>query len=139
MKRLALSVLFAGLLLLAAFAQVGFAQTQTSNQTAVQDAQSVSILRSSLSALMGGNALNDVTLTGSASRTAGSDDETGQATLKATALGQSRIDLTLTGGNRSESRDSSQGTPQGAWSVPNSSVQPIPQHNLMTEPTCSAA
>lgn len=103
-------------------------------QSAQQNAQAVSALQTSLASLVGSNSLSDITLTGTATRTAGSDNESGTAQLRATAIGQSRLDLSFPGGNRSEVRDSSQAPPVGQWLGPSGSVQTMAQHNLMTEP-----
>lgn len=102
--------------------------------TGSQDPQAVSILQKSLASLIGTTTVTDVTLTGTVNRTAGSDIESGTVILRATAVGQSRMDLTLPAGNRSEARDDSQSPPVGQWLAPGGSVQPIAQHNLLTEP-----
>jgi hypothetical protein len=51
---------------------------------AASDPQAVALIQKALAALTGGAPVTDVTLTGTARRIAGSDDETGTATLKAT-------------------------------------------------------
>src|ERR1039457_4636547 len=68
----------------------------------VSDPQAVSLLQKSLAAQVGAVQVADVTLAGTARRIAGSDDETGTATLKATGVGDSRMDLSFPSGNRSE-------------------------------------
>jgi hypothetical protein len=80
-----------------------------------RDAQALALLQRSAALLSGGTNVNDVTLTGTANWTAGSDDEDGSATLKTTAIGQGRVDLSLTGGQRSEVMDLSQTPPTGGW------------------------
>lgn len=120
------------LIFAASLAQNSYAQ----QSIAPRDPQAVVILRTSLAKQMGGGSFSDVTLTGTVTRTAGSDQETGQATLRATALGQSRIDMTLPGGNRSEVRDSSEVQPTGGWMGPTGVAYPMAFHNLMTEPAC---
>src|SRR6266851_2796473 len=74
-------------------------------------------LRQALAALNANTPTSDVTLSGSAHYIAGSDDETGTATLKAIA-GASRIDLNLSSGPRTEIQGSSGGCPAGTWSGP---------------------
>jgi len=91
-------------------------------------------LQQSLSALSGGHPLTDVTLSGTARRIAGSDDESGTAVFKALAAGASRTDLTLPGGNRSEVLNTSSTQPVGAWSGPDGVSHPIAYHNLLTAP-----
>jgi hypothetical protein len=119
----------------------------------VSDPQAVALIQRSLLALTGGSPVTDVTLTGSARRIAGSDDETGTATLKARSDGSSRLDLSFPSGNRSEVRNPA-GTPLadsapkdlpvspaamqatqsvGAWSGPDGVLHGVPTHNLMTD------
>jgi len=90
-------------------------------------------LQRALAALSANTPLTDVTLTGSAHYIAGSDDETGTATLKAIA-GASRIDLNLSSGPRSEIYNSSGGSPAGTWSGPDGVSHAISFHNLLTDP-----
>jgi hypothetical protein len=66
--------------------------------------QSASIVAQETAVLCPQGQITDVLLTGTASWTMGSDNETGQVTLKARAMGQSRIDLALGRGTRSEIR-----------------------------------
>jgi hypothetical protein len=91
--------------------------------------QAVQYLQRALVALSGSTPTNDVTLSGSAHYIAGSDDETGTATLKA-VLGASRIDLNLSGGPRSEVVNTS-ASPAGTWSGPDGVSHAISDHNLM--------
>src|SRR5260370_26266334 len=62
-------------------------------QTATTSAQGVALLQQSLGALAGTTSLANVTLTGTARRVAGSDDETGAVVLKALATGEARLDF----------------------------------------------
>ncbi len=101
--------------LLAVFALVPFAVAQ---QTATTSTQATAILQSSLSALSGGQTLTDVTLSGTARRIAGSDDETGTAVLKAISSGASRVDLSLPSGQRNELLNTSVSPSAGTWSGP---------------------
>jgi len=94
--------------------------------------QAVQYLRQALAAISGSTSLSDVTLTGSAHRIAGSDDETGTATLKAVS-GASRIDLNLSSGPRTEIFNSSSGSPAGTWSGPDAVSHPVAFHNLLTD------
>jgi len=91
-------------------------------------------LQKSLSALSSGQSLTDVTLSGTARRIAGSDDESGTAVLKAMANGQSRVDLNLSAGPRSEVHGISADGPAGSWSGPDGVAHPIAYHNLVSEP-----
>ena len=95
-----------------------------------RDAQAVLVLQRSLAALAGTSTINDVTLNGTATRIAGSDNESGTATLKATAIGQSRIDLSLSSGQSSEVRNTSTEPFTGSWSGPDGTWHPVAAHNL---------
>jgi len=106
----------------------------SAQQTATSSPQALQILQRSLSALAGGQSLTDVTLSGTARRIAGSDDDTGTAILKAIASGASRVDLTLSSGQRSEVRNLSAATPAGTWSGPDGISHAMAYHNLLTEP-----
>jgi hypothetical protein len=103
-------------------------------QTATSSPQAQQLLQRSHGALAGGQALTDVTLSGTARRIAGSDDETGTAVLKATAAGATRIDLALPSGQRSEIQSSAGGMPVGAWAGPDRASHSISEHNLKTDP-----
>jgi hypothetical protein len=90
-------------------------------------------LQRSLSQLEGNTSISDVALTGSVHRIAGSDDESGSATLKALSSGAARADLSLSSGTISEIHDSSSSGPAGTWSGPDGHSHTIPFHNLLTE------
>jgi hypothetical protein len=115
------------------------------------DPQAVSLLQKSLAVQVGVAQVTDVTLTGTAQRIAGSDDETGTATLKATVAGDSRIDLSFPSGSRSEIRNhdavplpgilppgvpttvAQALQPAGAWFGPDGVIHGMANHNLMTD------
>lgn len=111
------------------------AQQPVTTAPAPRDAQSVLVLQRSLVALVGTTALKDVTLNANANWIAGSDNESGSATLKATAIGQGRIDLALSGGQRSEVVDVSQAAATGSWCGPDGVWHATVAHNLFSEPT----
>lgn len=114
---------------------VSSAQQTAISTPAPRDAQAVSVLQRSLAALVGTTNLTDVTLNASASWTAGSDEETGSATLKATAVGQGRVDLSLSNGSRSEVMDASQPAPTGSWCGTDGTWHATVTHNLYSDPT----
>jgi len=117
----------------------------------VSDPQAVSLLQRSLAVQVGVLEVTDVTLSGAAQRIAGSDDEAGTATLKATMLGDSLVDLSFQSGNRSEIRNHSAlplpsnlppgvpvpaepvAQPAGAWSGPDGIMYGMATHNVMTD------
>lgn len=82
-----------------------------------------------LKALAGGTALTDITLQASAAYTAGSDQESGTATLVARGNAQSLVTLNITGGTRQEIRNG----PSGAWSGPGGTQHPMAAHNCWTD------
>lgn len=114
------------------------------------DPQAVALVQRSLAALTGGADVNDVMLTGSAHRVAGSDDETGTATLEATSAGDSRVELTFASGDRVEIRNHSalplsgslppgvpasvaqMPQPVGEWIGSDGSPHAMANHNIMT-------
>ena len=134
-------------------AQQSSSSSTTSVAPATSDPQAVALVQSALEALTDGVTVNDVTLTGTAQRIAGSDDETGTATVKGTALGDSRVDLSLQSGNRSEVRSHAAvplpgilpagvpapvaQTPQsaGVWSDSDGTLHGMAGHNIMTAAT----
>lgn len=143
-----------GLLLLvfASFAVSASAQTiSPSTPSATSDPQAVALIQKALAALTGGASLTDVTLTGSARRIAGSDDETGTATVMGLTGGYSKVTLNLPSGLNVEIRNPS-GTPiagalppgtappqtpqpVGAWSGPDGVLHGEAPHNLVTDAT----
>lgn len=111
------------------------AQQAPSSAPAQRDAQAVLVLQRSLAALTGTTTVNDVTLTGTVTRIAGSDNESGTVTLKATTVGQGRIDLSLSSGQRSEVVDISQVPPTGSWCGTDGVWHSMAAHNLFSDPT----
>jgi hypothetical protein len=103
-------------------------------QTTISSPQPLLLLQQSLSALSVGQSLTDATLSGTARRIAGSDDDTGTAIFKALASGAGRVDFNLSSGQRSEFCDLSSAAPAGAWSGPDRISHPIAFHNLLSEP-----
>ena len=95
--------------------------------------QAATLLQKSLAALVGNTSLSDVTLTGTARRIAGSDDETGSVTLKAIANGSSRLDFNFSSGSSSEVSSMFTAAPSGYWSGSDSVSHPVAFHNLLTE------
>ena len=104
-----------------------FAQGQSTS-----DPQALSLAAQSLTAMTGGISISDVTLTGTASWNVGSTD-TGTATLMALGTGESRMDLALTSGTRTEIRDSQTGVPLGKWVNPGNASGQYSSHNCWTD------
>jgi len=89
------------------------------------------LLQNSLVAMIGGTTLKDVTITGTARRIVGSDDETGTATLTALSTGESRINLGFPSGAPGEVRANSANGPVGQWTGADGIAHAISQHNLL--------
>jgi hypothetical protein len=142
---------FASIFCLVSISASGQQTTSSATPLTASDPRAVALVQRSLGALIGSASVNDVTLTGTVQRVAGSDDDTGTATLTATVGGDSKISLNLPSGLRSEIRNSA-GTPLpgalppgvpasaaqalqsvGAWSGPDGALHPIVSHNLMND------
>jgi hypothetical protein len=118
-------------LVLSVFA-FAFVSSAAQQSPGVSSPQAIQLLQRALQALTKGAPLQDVTLTGTARRIAGSDDETGQATLTATPTG-SRMDLNLPSGKRTEISSTAASQPAGTWSDPDGVTHKVAYHNLFTE------
>jgi hypothetical protein len=103
------------------------ATTGTSLQASV-------VLQKSLTALGGGQTIADVTFTATAQSIAGSDEESGTATLKAVMAGASSMNLNLSSGQRSELMNTTGTPPAGSWSGPDGTVHQMAFHNLLIGP-----
>lgn len=114
------------------FLVVPGALPQSSSQPATSNPQAVSLANQALAALVGARQVSDVTLTGTATRTAGTDVETGNITLKALGYGDARLDLSSSGGTRSEVRNVSNG-PGGFWIGLDGASHALAAHNCMTD------
>jgi len=107
--------------------------TSSASQAPVSDPQAVALASRAFGLLVGSSALQDITLTGSATRTVGADEESGTVMLRALGNSESRIDLNLSNGQRSEMRTSLNGAPQGVWLGTSGSNNAMAQHNCLTD------
>jgi len=105
----------------------------SSRSQTIQNPQAVALATQALVALTGTTQVNDITLTGTAIRTAGSDVENGSVTLKALGSFYSRLDASLDSGTRSEIRNLSSGVPQGYWLAPGNSFTGMATQNTITD------
>jgi hypothetical protein len=87
------------------------------------------LIAASLNALTGGVTVNDVILQVTAAFVAGSDQESGTATLTARRNQQSLIQLNLSGAPRQEIRN----VPAGAWIGPDGTAHSVATHNCWTD------
>ena len=102
-------------------------------QNPSSDPLAVSLAQNAIAGLTGGMTLNDVTLSGNVISILGSDYETGTATLMAKGLVESRLDLNLSGGTRSDVRNLTNGFPAGAWQKNSGTPNAYAQHNCWTD------
>lgn len=104
---------------------------QTGTTTATQDPTAVNLATRSLAALNGSLQVADITLAGTATRTAGSDVESGNITLKAMGASLSRFDLAVSGGTRTEIFNLAGDTAQGFWSSADGVQHTAATHNCL--------
>jgi hypothetical protein len=100
---------------------------------AQSDPQALAYAAQSMAALTGGNPITDVTLSGTVTRTPDSDVHSGPVTLYGKGLYESRIDMNLDNGNRSDIRNSSTSY-QGEWIDSDGNSHPFASFNCMTDP-----
>jgi hypothetical protein len=122
-----------GLVVLSCIFALPAAAQQTSTTVVTQNPTAMSLARNSVAVLSGSGQISDITLTGSATRTAGSDIETGSITLKALGNPNSRFDFVSTSGTSSEIRNASGGPPQGSWISPDGVSHAMAGHNTFTD------
>jgi hypothetical protein len=146
------TILLLGTLMVAgsACAQVATSSspTQTSTATASaspaplrRDAQAVTLVSQAYQAMTGLTPLQDATILGAAVWTAGSDEETGSATLEAKGSLESRMVLSLSQGLREELRNSplvsstalSSSLSSGAWAAQGGTWYAMALHNCWTD------
>ena len=95
------------------------------------DPLALSYAAQSIAAMTGGTSISDVTLTGSVSWNAGADS--GTATLQALGVAESRMDLVLSSGTRSEIRDAQTGSAIGQWINPGNTSGSYASQNCWTD------
>jgi hypothetical protein len=101
------------------------------NQPPASDPQAVAYAAQSIAAMTGSTTISDVTLTGTVMWNAGTD--TGTATLRALGTGESRMELALTSGARTEIRDAQTGPQLGQWFAPNNASGNFASQNCWTD------
>lgn len=95
-----------------------------------RDPEAVALLSRSLRAVTNGVPVRDVTLTGTARRIAGSDDEAGRVVAEALATGEMRVNYDYASGPRSEFRRVSAGGASESWSGPQGTKHDVAAHNV---------
>jgi hypothetical protein len=106
---------------------------QQASTGVTQNPAAILLARNSVAVLSGSVQIADITLTGTATRVAGSDTGSGTVTLKALGTSSSRMDLSLSDGTFSEIRTAPSGAPQGEWLAPNGSYNTMAMHNCFTD------
>lgn len=102
------------------------------NQPPASNAQALAFAAQSIAALGGGATVSDLTLTGSVTWNGG-ETETGTATLRALGTSESRMDLALGSGTRTEIRDAQTGALLGKWVNPTNASGNFALHNCQTD------
>src|SRR5260370_4028376 len=110
---------------------VGSTLLFSQNQPPPSDPQALSLVSQSMAALTGGRNISDVTLSGTANWSNGTNNEAASATLMAKGTGESRFDMTLTAGPRSEVRNDGSTTYQGELLASDGSVNPWAAQNCL--------
>src|SRR5437764_14762751 len=91
------------------------AAAQTATQLTTSDAFAISLAQKSIAALSSGAPIIDVTLNANVISVLGSENSAGTGTFEAKGSRQTRVDLRLAGGTRSDVRNFTAGFPGGAW------------------------
>jgi hypothetical protein len=115
MARFAAVVCFSILITSSLVAQKRSTPRLTQTASATSDPTALAIAAKSIAALTGGIPISDVTLTANVTWNGGPQSETGSAVFLAKGTTESRVDLTLSGGTRSDIRNGSSGFPLGEW------------------------
>jgi hypothetical protein len=102
-------------------------------QIPASDPQALALAAQSVSAMTGGTTISDVTLTGTAVRTVGSEQQSGTATLLGKGFAESRFDLQFPEGSRSEIRNTISNLNVGNWIGSDSTINAIALHNCFTD------
>ena len=103
-------------------ALVCFAASIGHGQAPQSDARAVSLATQSIAALSGGNVISDVTLIGTGVWTVAGNSETANATLMAKGTAESRFDMLLGAGPRSEIRNDGSATALGEVLIPDGTI-----------------
>lgn len=122
------------LFLLSGTLLLGFLASAAQQSPATSSPHAIQLLQHALLAINKGAPITDITLTGSARRIVGSDDDSGTAVLTAIATGASRVELNLSSGRLIEIHNNAGASPVGSWSGSNGTAHAISFHNLLVDP-----
>jgi hypothetical protein len=111
---------------------VVFCCAASTQKPPASDPTAVTYAAQAIAALTGGTAVSDITLNGTVMWN-GTGADTGTATLRALGTAESRMDLALTSGIRTEIRDAQTGAPLGEWTNPNTVTGKFASQNCWTD------
>jgi hypothetical protein len=114
-------------------AAIPFASAQTKQISIIRDAKAIMLLEQSLKSMTGTTNVSDVKLLGTATRTIGPDQQSGEATLEAKGTAESRVALSLSGFSRTEVRNIADGASVGSYVGDDSAVHSEALHNCFTD------
>jgi hypothetical protein len=106
---------------------------QTTPQATPSDPFAISLAQKSIAALSGGVPIIDVTLNTKVISVLGADNDSGTGAFQAKGIGESRVDLTLSSGTRSDVRSMAGTTPAGAWKENGAPARSYALHNCWTD------
>jgi hypothetical protein len=97
------------------------------------DPFAISLAQQSVAALTGSVSVADVTLNANVTSILGADYETGTGTFNAKGTSESRVDLSLANGTRSDVRNLTNSAPAGAWAKNGATSTAYADHNCWTD------
>lgn len=118
--------------LVLAIGMIFFISPVAAQNPPASDPQALAYAAQSIVALTNGTTINDVTLTGTVTWN-GPGSDSGTASLKALGIGESRMDLALSSGQRTEIRDAQSGVQLGEWINPDSTSGQFASQNCWTD------
>jgi hypothetical protein len=110
-----------------------FRSLAVSQNPPTSDPQALTAAAKSIAALTSGNVVTDVSILGTVTSFAGSDIETGTATLLGRGTSESKIVLSVKDGTKTEIRNAANGSPQGKWLNPDGTSGLSAWHNCQTD------
>ena len=111
---------------------LAFSIAATAASKPQSDPQALALVAKSLAALTGGTSITDATLTGNVTLFAGSNNDTGTATLMAKGMSSGRTDVQATKTTRTDIQNGDAG-PQGIWIDADGISHAYSQHNCWTD------
>jgi hypothetical protein len=110
-----------------------FSSFVLARNTSTSDPQALALASQAIAALAGSTIVSDVTVSANVTRTAGSDVQTGSGTLYGKGQNESRLNLELSNGQRTEIRNYTGASPQGEWIGADGTPNSFSQFNCLTD------